>query len=354
MIQLFQGSSMNAAKRMRAAALVSRHGPTCRRVAQSFGAAGVHVRTTPFPSELPLDDVHDVVALLVDLDVSSDPAAMLIAEARSAYSDTPMLATAGVDARVRLLDALCEADVNHVIPKRGALNLPRGGLPLIGSLEGPDEHDLFSAVRRLLDGPQSPGVTPYLLAGAPVHEVNVRNTADKDRALAEIMGFAETMDLAGEKLRRVELATEELLMNAIYDAPRNAEGEARNAALDRRVPVALDPHETIHMRYGCDGQTLAIAVADPFGSLTKRAVTERLCKVRDGVPNPNQGVAGAGLGLVMTYSVANQLIFAVVPGKLTEVTAVLHVGGSNRSAQERGTAVHFYVGGDATPSGSGW
>ena len=99
------------------------------------------------------------------------------------------------------------------------------------------------------------------------------------------------------------------------------------------------------MRFGCDGQTLAVAVADPFGSLSKSAVTERLRKVRDGIPKPNAGVAGAGLGLVMTYSVANQLIFAVSPGRLTEVTAVLHVGGSNRTAQERGTAVHFYVGG---------
>ena len=144
------------------------------------------------------------------------------------------MATAGVDARARLLDALCESDVNHVIPKRGALTLPRGGMPVLGSLEGPDEHDLFAAVRRLLDGPESPGVTPYLLAGAPVHEVSVRSSQDKDRALESIVAFGESMGLTGEKLRRVELAAEELLMNALYDAPRNADGRARNAELDRR------------------------------------------------------------------------------------------------------------------------
>jgi len=174
---------MHVAKGTRSAALVSRHGPTCRRVAQSLGAAGVLVHTSPFPSELPVDELGDVVALLVDLDVAAGEAAgALIAEARGRYPDAPLMATAGVEARTRLLDALCEADVNHVIPKRGALTLPRGGLPLIGSLEGPDEHDLFSAVRRLLDGPQSPGVTPYLLSGAPVHERTVRSTADKDAA----------------------------------------------------------------------------------------------------------------------------------------------------------------------------
>jgi hypothetical protein len=343
---------MHAAKRTRAAALVSKHGPTCRRVAQSLGAAGVRVRATPFPSELPLDGVGDVVALLVDLDVSpAEAPATLIAEARQHYPEVPILATAGIDARARLLDALCEADVHHVVPKRGALTLPRGGMPVIGSLEGPDEHDLFAAIRRLLDGPESPGVTPYLLSGAPVHEVSVRSSDDKDKALEQIIGFAESMDLAGEKLRRVELSAEELLMNALYDAPRNPDGAERNSNLDRRLAVTLGADETVHMRYGCDGQTLAVAVADPFGSLSKRAVTERLRKVRDGIPKPNAGLAGAGLGLVMTYSVANQLIFAVSPGRVTEVTAVLHVGGSNRAAQERGTAVHFYVGGDGASGG---
>jgi hypothetical protein len=335
---------MHVSQRPRTAALVSRHGPTCRRVAQSLGAAGVTVRATPLPSELPLDNLGEVVALLVDLDVSTtENPAVLIQEARHAYPGVPLMATAGLDARGRLLDALCESDVNHVLPKRGALLLPRGGLPVLGTLEGPDEHDLFAAVRRLLDGPESPGVAPYLLAGAPVHEVSVRSTEGKDRALDKILAFAESMDLAGEKLRRIELAAEELLMNALYDAPRNADGSERHQKLDRRLPITLAAGETVHMRYGCDGQTLAVAVADPFGSLQKRAVTDRLRKVRDGIPKPNAGVAGAGLGLVMTYSVANQLVFAVSPGRLTEVTAVMHVGGSNRAAQERGTAVHFYV-----------
>jgi hypothetical protein len=314
-------------------------------VAQSLGAAGLQVRAAPFPHELPIGDLADVAAVLVDLDVApNEPAASLVAEARRAYPGIPIMAMAGIDARVRMIDALLEEDVHHVLPKKGALTLPRGGVPVLGSLEGPEEHDLFAAIRRLLEGPGSAGVTPYLLAGAPVHEAWVRSTEDKDAALNQIVSFAESMDLGGEKLRRVELATEELLMNALYDAPLNAAGEPRNAHLDRRLSVALGPDEAVRLSYGCDGQTLALAVADPFGSLTKRAVTDRLKKVAEGIPRPTPGVAGAGLGLVMTYQVANQLIFSISPSRLTEVTAVLHVAGTNRAAQERGTAVHFYVG----------
>ena len=297
------------------------------------------------------------MALLVDLDVSpAESPALLVSEARRGYPDVPLMATAGVDARARLLDALCETDVNHVIPKRGALTLPRGGMPVLGSLEGPDEHDLFAAVRRLLDGPRVAGrdaLPPRRRAGARGQRALERGQGSRRSSASS--PSASRWASTGEKLRRVELAAEELLMNALYDAPRNSDGGgAQRRARSRAMPVALGADETVHMRYGCDGQTLAVAVADPFGSLSKKAVTDRLRKVREGIPKPNAGVAGAGLGLVMTYSVANQLIFAVCPGRLTEVTAVLHVGGSNRAAQERGTAVHFYVSGsDGASEGGG-
>jgi hypothetical protein len=343
MILLSTGNAI--LKRVGHAALLSRHAPTCRRVTQSLGAAGLEVRAAPFPRDLPIDALADVAAVLVDLDVSPDePPARLIAEARRAYPAVPLLVVAGVDARARLLAALCEPDVDHVLPKRGAANLPRGGVPVVRALEGPEEHDLFTAVRRLLEGPESPGVQPYLFADATVHAMAVRSSDDKQTALEEIFAFGESMQLSEEKLRRAELAAEELLMNALYDAPRDAAGAPRNAHLDRRRGVELAPGEEVQLRYACDGQTLAIAVADPFGSLSKAEVTARLATVAAGATRPSTGTAGAGLGLVMTYGVVNQLVFSVVPGRLTEVTAVLHVAGSNRAAQERGTAVHFYFG----------
>jgi hypothetical protein len=326
----------------RAAALVSRHAPTCRRVTQSLGAVGLRVQSAPLPSELPIAGLSDVAAVLVDLDVDPSLApALLVQEARRGYPEAPVVAVAGIEARARLLDALCEAGVDHVLPKRGAQagNLPRGGLPV---LDGPFEHDLFSAVRRLLDGPTSPGVTPYLLAGANVHACTARSSADKDRALEELEAFLLSMRLGSEHARRIAQAAEELLMNALYDAPRDPQGVPRHLHSDRREAVSLDAAEAIEVRWGCDGQTFAVSVADPFGSLGKEQVTERLRTVVRGVPRPRPGVASAGLGLVMAYVVSNQLIFSVAPGRLTEATAVLHVGGSNRVAQERGTAVHFY------------
>jgi hypothetical protein len=72
----------------------------------------------------------------------------------------------------------------------------------------------------------------------------------------------------------------------------------------------------------------------------------RLAQVIGGNPTPQEGHAGAGLGLVMIYSVANQVAFRVVPGRLTEVTVVLHIAGANKDIHERGTSVHFQLQGE--------
>ena len=105
-------------------------------------------------------------------------------------------------------------------------------------------------------------------------------------------------------------------MNALYDAPRNADG-ARAQRRARPPPgrSRSAPTRPSLCATAATGRRSPIAVADPFGSLSKNAVTDRLRKVRDGRSQAERaGVAGAGLGLVMTYSVANQLIFAVSPG----------------------------------------
>ena len=62
---------------------------------------------------------------------------------------------------------------------------------------------------------------------------------------------------------------------------------------------------------------------------------------------PQPGVSGAGLGLMLTYTAANQLICHALPGRFTEVTAVMHVSGSNRTALARGSALHLYLDGAA-------
>ena len=120
----------------------------------------------------------------------SDPPGVLISEARQAYPKVPLLAVAGIDARNRLIDALCEADVNHVMPKRGALTLPRGGMPVLGSLEGPDELDL-QVLSLLIAGASDARVARQLDVGLRTVQRRVRSLMDATAATTRIqLGWA--------------------------------------------------------------------------------------------------------------------------------------------------------------------
>ena len=322
--------------------VVTRHPATIRRVAQALGAVGIGVNHALSAAELPAGELA-VVVLDLDVDGEADPAA-LVAKTAAAYPGVPTVVCAGVNAKKRLMSTLAAPSVVHVVPKLGGwIDVPAAER----AFDGPDEQDLAVALRRAFSPQREPlGVQPYLIQGFSTTATAVRSSDDKETALEAVMDLATALDLSDEKRRRIEVATEELLLNAIYDAPRDAAGNALHAGLDRRTPVTLDAAHDVQLSYGCDGRNFVVSVADRFGALDRGAIVRSLSKLLDPKgARPAPGTSGAGLGLMLTYTAANQLIAHAVPGRFTEVTAAMHVSGSNRTALARGSALHLYLDG---------
>ncbi len=345
----------------RRVAVVSRHPATLRQIQQALGVAGLGMRQAIGPSFLPKSAKGEFEAVVLDLDIDPTTQPSVLVEAvAAACPETPVIAVAGVNTRHRLIQALAQAPVIGLQPKVGSWNEPGpvpslAGAPAPAGNEGPDEQELGVALRRLLarSGPEVPlGPQPYLLGGSPVEERVVGSTSEKETVLAEVLAYAQRFALSDEKLRRVEVVTDELLLNAIYDAPRdmtpsgsgNWQPVPRYAMLDRRTPITLAAKEQVRLRYASDGRTFAVSVNDRFGALPRATIAAHLARVLEvRGPRPKAGAGGAGLGLVLCYTTANQLIVHSLSNKFTEVTAVLHIAGSNRRAVERGSALHLYT-----------
>jgi hypothetical protein len=87
-----------------------------------------------------------------------------------------------------------------------------------------------------------------------------------------------------------------------------------------------------------------VSVADRFGAIQRSQAIRSLVKLLEPQgPSPQQGTSGAGLGLMLVYGAANQLVIHAMSGRFTEVTAVMHVSGSNRTALARGSALHLFL-----------
>jgi hypothetical protein len=326
---------------------VSRHPSTLKHVAQALAVANLSSRQAIGPSFLPRSARGEFELVLLDLDI--DPATSppeLCAQVGAACKDTPIVVLAGVNARHRLVQSLAHPDVVGVMPKIGAWT---ESVTSEAKLEGPDEQALGLALRRRVERSQQPqGPAPYLLMGTALEERVVGGSNDKDETLATILADAARFGLSDEKVRRIETVADELMLNAVYDAPRDERGKTLHADIDRRTPIVLAAQAQVRVRWGCDGRIFAVSVADRFGALERATVAAHIQRLLD-ARSPRLGqrkeagiTGGAGLGLVLTYSAANQLALQVSKGRFTEATAALHVAGSNRSAVARGSALHIY------------
>jgi len=73
-----------------------------------------------------------------------------------------------------------------------------------------------------------------------------------------------------------ETIVDELVTNAIYNAPRDDAGRAKYAKMSRRDPVTLEDEEVGCLEFACDGDYIAISQVDPFGALTQDTIVTYL------------------------------------------------------------------------------
>lgn len=188
------------------------------------------------------------------------------------------------------------------------------------------------------------GIDKYLAPATLIQELTVRGSNDRESFNTMVMNFAEENRLGQYMAKLVFGITEELLMNAIYDAPV-AGGRHHYGELPRTTSVELRPHEYSTLRYGCDGSVFGISVADPFGALTREKLFQYLKKVLRRTDSTNlidTKKGGAGLGLFKILYSSHSLIVNVQPGKRTEVMALIDIQHQVRDFSKMARSVHYF------------
>ena len=195
-----------------------------------------------------------------------------------------------------LITLMLEAPVNH----------------LVGDLA--TDRDLAITSEKLVSGDVF-GLEKYL-APCRVAERVVTDDAARRLAMGEVSAWAEALGTRRPIVHRLASVVDELLMNALHDAP---------AASSQATP------QRAILRWACDETTLAVSVGDGFGSLRQRDVLDNLRRARSerGRPRVEEG-AGAGLGLYLVLANVASLIVNVAPGRRTEVVCLFDRAGAGR------------------------
>jgi hypothetical protein len=213
---------------------------------------------------------------------------------------------------------------------------------LIGREHAVDEDELVVTTVKLLSGDIF-GMEKYLTWGVGILERQVTGYDDKRLAIAQVAEHAREVGCRRQMVARIETAADELLMNALYDAPAAANGKA--------APHAAEP---ALLRYGCDGKFFGLSVRDAYGALRKQNILDNIERARDEQGTPRAPDAsesgGAGLGLYFILSSATRFIANIDPGKSTEVICLFDMRGTARDFHYRAKSLNIFL--DEPPKGS--
>jgi hypothetical protein len=222
--------------------------------------------------------------------------------------------------------------------------LQRDGLNhLISEHQTPDEAELLVTTVKLASGDIF-GVEKYLPWGAKVHERTIHSYADKSSTISEVVGHAKKLGARTAILTRIEQVVDELLMNAMYDAPASRRG---TSTAQQMQSVRDGECDDVKLRFGCDGRYLVISASDGFGELKKNDIFEHFERARRERAPRNEAGRGAGLGLHIVLSSVNRFIANIDPGVQTEVVCVFDLMQSGRNMENCAKSVHVFDSGHA-------
>ena len=240
----------------------------------------------------------------------------------------------GMITRTSLKNLLPYLSTNSRI--QNLVSFHKGPLPI-------DGRDIIIATRKLLDKDIF-GLDKYLIPGVPIHKVVVKASNEKIKAIEKLMAFAERLGAKSRIQFIVGNIIDELLLNAIYDAPVDGNGQAKYAHSIGHDPVFLNEDEYVELHYASDGQYLYWAVRDNFGRLTRNHVHEYLKRCYSGGSDQVlMNTGGAGLGLYNIFTNINYFCANIEPGKLTEVIGMIDLSKSVRDLKKKYTSFHYFI-----------
>ncbi|MFK7926589.1 MAG: hypothetical protein AB8H79_00255 [Myxococcota bacterium] len=206
--------------------------------------------------------------------------------------------------------------------------------------------DFRLTIDRLLGDPD-PGVQAYV-PGVDLREHALRGADDRQAALALVEDAAQAHSIPGRLTELALTVAEELVTNALYNAPVAPDGAPMYRHLSRATPLPAPVRPPGRIQVACDGLTLVIAVRDAFGSFPLERIDDDLRRMVQ--PSGHQvvgGEGGAGLGLVMAYRGVEHLHIDLVPGRSTQVIGIIGLQGGFRRFARAGHSFNLFISEDA-------
>jgi len=197
---------------------------------------------------------------------------------------------------------------------------------------------LAALLERFVAGPDH-----LLIGGRGVARVALLASSEKRSArLARMDEFFSKHNVSERTVSTILDVSEELVMNALYDAP--SESGYFSRPRQRLENVELPVELACEICYGVEDEMVFVRVRDHFGSLSRARLIEVLARCNSQSVALDESRGGAGLGLWRVFSAASMISITVTQERLTDVVVGIATTKQGRGYAKQLQALHLFFG----------
>ncbi len=218
------------------------------------------------------------------------------------------------------LDTLLTAGWTHVVSHP----MPLLGEELLSTLQKLLRRDIF-------------GLEKYMAWGAEMRLYTLEDATEREAAVRTLAKDVVAVGLPDRVASMVSVIADELIANALYVAPVDAEGKRFRKNDNREERRALAGKDVVTVRWATDARYLGIEVCDRWGTIDPKPVGPRLAS------STRHALSEGGMGMPLVYACCNQFVVQVAPNVRTEIITLLDVR-YKPTELGRGASFHTFVG----------
>lgn len=165
------------------------------------------------------------------------------------------------------------------------------------------------------------GIERLTKPGTRIQTIQLKSSLQKQDAVEVVRNYLVALKFQTRMATVIANAVDELIMNAIYDAPIDSAGKTLYGVTGRNSQIDLSGRAAIELQVAFDGEYVTLTAIDLYGSLDKGKLLSAISKIyRDQEYKVRTGMAGAGLGLATVFHSGGSFHFASENGVRTEVS----------------------------------
>ncbi|MBI4509215.1 MAG: PEGA domain-containing protein [Deltaproteobacteria bacterium] len=286
-----------------------------KRLAAGLSGAGGTVETFASPDDMAKGEIKAELVVLHVTDGSNKHVQAVSARLKDNTSLIAVIPSSSIDETVKLMKG---TKVSAVLV---ADQLEPASLSAVAS--------------RLLFGDIF-GLEKIVPWGVRVHSMLVGDYQEKSVAISAVSDFAATMGVRRKYRESIEQCIDEMLMNALYDAPVDSSGKQMFADVPTKTRISLRMEQKAVVQYSCDGNRFALSVRDSYGALKGNTVVKYLDKCLHSEQQIDRKTGGAGLGLYIISNAATQFFINIYSGLATEAVCTFDLNAPKVQLKEFG------------------